>query len=438
MTGLWMDEDQMVDLVKGAFDAWELLFLKERSKKFETRQREIFGVEVKEDLGVALRGLKKGKMVFSFTRSLDETGIADFLKTACSLVEFVDAEEYAAFPSGEPAYPVAPPADVKGLGTADDTKVAAVAAMEAAILDYDPRIVTTRNCELAETFFEERIVNSAGLDVSAGKTLYTAFALAVAKEEDEVSYDDWAWSHSFDGLDMGKVAASVAQGAISSLGGRRIETGVYRAVLTPRAACDILEVLSGSFLAESLHKGKTRLAGRIGERCFAPIVTIIDSGLKGADAFPFDAEGVASRDTRLVVEGTFKGFLYDRYYGLKLGHPSTGNAVRGGLGEAPKCGIRGLFIEAGRGDVLSAFDAGVIIEGLMGLHTANTVTGDFSLGAVGRLRKGGAEVPFNGVIISGNIFDLMESVKAVGEDLVFYGSFGSPSLLVEGMKISGT
>jgi PmbA protein len=171
MTDLWMDEDRMVDLVKGAFDAWEVLFLKERSKKFETRQREIFGVEVREDLGVALRGIKNGKMVFSFTRSLDEAGIGDFLKTACSLTDFVEAEEYAAFPSGEPEYPAVPPADVKGLGTGDDKKVAAVAAMEAAILDYDRRIVTTRNCELAETYFEERIVNSAGLDVSAGKTL---------------------------------------------------------------------------------------------------------------------------------------------------------------------------------------------------------------------------------------------------------------------------
>jgi PmbA protein len=438
MTGIPMDENRVVDLVKGAFDSWEVLFLKERSKKFETRQREIFGVEVKEDLGVALRGIKDGRMVFSYTRSLDETGIGEFLDTAATLVEFVEVEEFPAFPAAESRFPAGPPADMAGLATSDTTKIAAVAAMEGAILNHDRRIVTTRNCELTETWFEERIVNSSGLDVRAAKTLYTLFALAVAKGEDEVSWDDWAWSHSLSELDMGKIAASVARGAVSSLGGRRLDTGLYRAVLKPRAACDILEVLSGSFLGESLYKGKTRLADRIGDRCFSPAVTIIDSGLKGADAFPFDGEGVPSRDTPLVVEGVFRGFLYDKYYGLKLGHPSTGNAVRGALGEAPKCGIRGLFIEAGAGDVLGTFDDGVIIEGLMGLHTANTVTGDFSLGAVGRLRRGGEETPFNGVIVSGNLFDLMKGVTAVGEDLVFYGSFGSPSLLVEGMKISGT
>jgi len=45
--------------------------------------------------------------------------------------------------------------------------------------------------------------------------------------------------------------------------------------------------------------------------------------------------------------------------------------------------------------------------------------------------------PFKGVIFSGNTFDLLNSVKGVGNDLRFYGTCGSPSLVIEGMKISG-
>ena len=80
---------------------------------------------------------------------------------------------------------------------------------------------------------------------------------------------------------------------------------------------------------------------------------------------------------------------------------------------------------------------GIIIEELMGTHTANPITGDFSLGAVGHLLKGGNKIPFKGVIFSGNIFDLLNNVQAIGNDLKFYGTCGSPSLLIQGMKISG-
>ena len=73
----------------------------------------------------------------------------------------------------------------------------------------------------------------------------------------------------------------------------------------------------------------------------------------------------------------------------------------------------------------------------MGTHTANPITGEFSLGAVGHLVKSGKKTPFKGVIFSGNIFELLNSVKEVGSDLTFYGTCGSPSLFVEGLKISG-
>ncbi len=80
---------------------------------------------------------------------------------------------------------------------------------------------------------------------------------------------------------------------------------------------------------------------------------------------------------------------------------------------------------------------GVVIEELMGTHMANTITGDFSLGAIGHYCSGTAPTPFKGVILSGNLFDLLGRVKAVGKDLTFYGDYGSPTLLVEGLKISG-
>ena len=97
-----------------------------------------------------------------------------------------------------------------------------------------------------------------------------------------------------------------------------------------------------------------------------------------------------------------------------------------------------MIIEKGQRDIGKFITNGVIIEELMGTHTANPITGDFSLGATGYLCKNGERYPFNGVIFSGNVFELFNNVKEVGNDVRFYGICGSPSLFVEWIKIRGT
>jgi PmbA protein len=432
-----MEKDQILNRIDDEFDSFELFFLKEKTKKFESRDRDLYGVEMNEEEGIALRAMREGKMIFSYTFEKGLKAADALLDNAKMLVPFIEVDQDAIMPGSYTDYPPANLFDQKGLMVDDKEKTSRLIEMEAMILDYDKRIATTRNCELQESEIEIEIVNSNGLMATGRKTLYSLSALCVAKENDEVSWYDWAWAHSLAGIDMRALGMGVAQRAISFLGSEQIDTGIYEGILTPQASCEILSVLSGSFLAESLHKNKTRLKGRLGEKCFSETVNLIDSGLAGMGAFPFDGEGVPSQDNVLVENGIFKTFLYDTYYGRKFNSPSTGNAARSGIKEPPVCGRRGLFIEQGMTDVYPHMTNGLIIEELMGAHTANPITGDFSVGAVGHVVRGGVKTPFKGVIFSGNIFELLNNVKEVGNDLRFYGACGSPSLLVEGMKISG-
>ena len=198
------------------------------------------------------------------------------------------------------------------------------------------------------------------------------------------------------------------------------------------------QILSPSFLAENLYKNKTRLKDEVGRKLFSEALTVIDSGTRGIGAFAFDGEGVPSGESVVVRQGMFEGFLYDTYYGNKLKKASTGNSMRSGVKEPPRCATRGFYIDKGEGGTgMGALGQGVVIEELMGTHMANPVTGDFSLGAVGHCYSGGARTPFKGVIFSGNVFDVLSNVRAVGDDLTFYGSYGSPTLLVKDLKISG-
>jgi PmbA protein len=73
----------------------------------------------------------------------------------------------------------------------------------------------------------------------------------------------------------------------------------------------------------------------------------------------------------------------------------------------------------------------------MGVHTANPVSGDFSIGISGLWVENGEPLyPIKEAIISGNILEMFKNVEGVGSNLVFYGSTGSPSILIGEMDIS--
>jgi PmbA protein len=181
----------------------------------------------------------------------------------------------------------------------------------------------------------------------------------------------------------------------------------------------------------------------VGEALFAPLLRIRDDGTlaEGMATSPFDGEGVASRNNHLVENGVLLGFLYDSYCGRKDGCSSTGNAARGGVKGLPHMGVTNFFIENGPTpaiDLLRGIAAGVLLTDVIGMHTANPISGDFSVGASGFLIENGKAVrPIKGIAISGNILDIFKAVDGVGNDLRFYGSVGSPSLLIKEMDVSG-
>jgi PmbA protein len=89
-------------------------------------------------------------------------------------------------------------------------------------------------------------------------------------------------------------------------------------------------------------------------------------------------------------------------------------------------------------ELLKGLHQGLVVEEVMGLHTVDPISGDFSLGCSGDWVERGEKVhPVKSVALAGNLFELFRNVIVVGEDFRFLGAFGSPSLLVEGLKISG-
>jgi PmbA protein len=247
-----------------------------------------------------------------------------------------------------------------------------------------------------------------------------------------------------------EVGRSAGRKALERLGGRRIPSGTYPVILKNHVVSEFLSLLAHSLLSDQVHKGKSPLRGRQGERFFSSLLTILDDGLypKGTSSFPIDGEGMPSQKTSLVIQGEIKGFLYDRYWANRENRSSsnsqvrsTGNSRRHGIKFPPGIGISNLFIEPGDlpfPNLKKTLYQGLVVEEVMGLHTVDPISGDFSLGCSGDwIDKGEKVHPVKSIAIAGNLFELFRRVIGVGEDLRFFGGVGSPSLLIKDLLISG-
>jgi PmbA protein len=143
----------------------------------------------------------------------------------------------------------------------------------------------------------------------------------------------------------------------------------------------------------------------------------------------------------LIQGGVLQCFLHNTYTASKDGVLSTGNGVRGSFKGTPEVGTTNFFIEPGDKtpeQIIGEVGNGFYVTEVMGLHTANPISGDFSFGASGLwIENGRLSRPVRGMAIAGNIMDLIKNVDAVGNDLQFFGSKGAPTIRVSRMSISG-
>jgi PmbA protein len=81
----------------------------------------------------------------------------------------------------------------------------------------------------------------------------------------------------------------------------------------------------------------------------------------------------------------------------------------------------------------------VLIQDVSGVHSgANPISGEFSVGATGLRISGGAlGEPLREMTIASTLPEMLTGVVAVGDDLRFFSSVGTPSILIGEMTLAG-
>jgi len=424
--------------------AAEVYMTSSESTSIEIKDQMVDSFELAKDKGIGLRVIVNGACGFSYSNNFSKNAIKGLIEKAIISAKNSTPDKFRNFPEAVKKYPEVRCFDDDLKKISVEEKIERTKLVEKVGRDFDRRITNVRKCSYNDTQYEVIILNSHGLHYSNRGT-YCSCSITLIAQEKKAMETGWEmdFSRQFNELDFERVGREAARRAIEMLGAISIETKKVPVLLDPYVAMEFLSIFASSLSADHVQKGKSMLEGKLGERVAARQVSIIDDGTLpgGIGSAPADGEGVPMERTDLVKSGILKGFLYDLYTASKDNTVSTGNGFRGGFKDTPHVGISNLYIEKGefsQEKIISDIDEGFLIKEAMGVHTANPISGDFSLGVSGLWIRGGKiSFPVRGVVISGNILDLFKSVERVGSDLRFFGRIGSPTLMVKEMNISG-
>ncbi len=429
--------------LRAGADHAEAFVRESESAHVETEQGKAEGVRRNRETAAALRVLKDGRLGFSYATGPGPGTAEELAASALAAARLVDPVEFDSFPA--PA-----PGSASGIS---DSRVwpvpfarllALSCELESAARAAERRIRKCHKPSCTARLRRTALAGGAGGAVSWEETLFSLMVEAVAEEggESQTGYDSQV-VRTLAELDPARVGGTAGRLAGALLGGKAPESGTFPVLLPPHAAVDFLSSLVPSFSAEEVQKGRSRLAGKAGEAMFSPLLTLRDdASLPGrCGTVPCDDEGVTPVPRDLVAAGVVNGLCHTLRTAARGKETPTGNGFRGSAASLPSPSPSNLVIAPGPVplDPFAAGERVVRLEEVLGGHTIDPVTGDFSLGAAGfLLRRGGEPVPFRNGAVAGNLFDLFRALAGVGNDLEFHGSYAAPTLLAGGMTVTGS
>jgi PmbA protein len=295
-------------------------------------------------------------------------------------------------------------------------------------------------------YLSNAIANSNGITGFDKGTIIECSLAAVVKEGNTVTPVCFEFnaerSYNIDPEWVGKEAAHLA---VSALKTKRIETKNTKLILTQFALQDLFYfTLINAVKADNVQRNQSPFKGKIGAKVASENVTIYDDGLfqGGLRTGTFDGEGAPHQKTLLVEKGVLRSFLYDNYAAKKEGKESTGNASRAGYLSTPDIDATNFHLMPGNktsDQLMDEVDDGLIIYYLQGAHSSNPVSGEFSVVATPawKINKGEIVHSSRGVMLAGNIFEVLKNVSVIADNDRKMGQLISPWLLVENVKVIG-
>jgi PmbA protein len=416
------------------------------------RMGEVETLKESGSCGLGLRVLLGKRAASTSTSDLSAEGIDRLVENAIELARITEEDPFNGLPDASEFGSLEGDFrlyydDVYSLSAAE--RIAWARRTEAAALAVDPRLKNSEGGSFDVSTGRKALANSRGF-VGGFRSSFAAISAApLAVEADGKMQRDGWWSsaRSLALLESPEaVGAEAARRTLLRLGARRVSTQQVPIVFAPETARTLVGSLFEAVSGDSVWRGASFLAGKLGENVAVSNLTIVDdnalilpNGTGGFGTSPFDDEGLPSRRTVVIENGVLSNYLLNTYTARKLGMKSTHNAARS-LASTTGVGCGNLFIAPGsltQQEILAGVPSGLYVTGLMGFGV-NMVTGDYSRGVTGLwIENGQLTYAVEEVTIAGTLAEMLRNLSAIGSDLVFRGSVAAPTLRIDGMTVAG-
>jgi PmbA protein len=396
-------------------------------------------------LGVrVLRQGSGGIRVGSTTTSdLSRRDIKDLVRQAWELSAIGDEDTWIrqGSPSGEDTLPSRYDARTEALTPEDRIKHAHL--LEEAARDASPKICAVRDSSWADGSGASLLLTDKGIrSPNVVSSCSASIELAAEWEGDRQAAWHWDMGRHPESISLSSIGQEAAKKALSKLNPVQLPAGKYPVVLHPEVTVDLLGIVAGMLNAESVLKGRSLFAGKLGQGIASPLLTLIDDAQLpgGLGSEPWDGEGIPTKRNVLIQNGLLGTYLHNLRTAAEMGVATTASASRSTAGN-PGITTFNLFPvegEKSQESIIAQLQDGVMITEIMGLHTVNPVSGDMSVGASGiRIRNGALAESVDRMTFAGNLRDLLFNIAEIGSDLRWYGSSAGLTILLEEMALGG-
>src|SRR6266568_4709339 len=215
-----------------------------------------------------------------FTRA----GLDRMLKSALELAKITSEDPFGGIPEASQLGALSGDLDLYSpdvYSLPGEERISYARRAEKAALDSDPRIKNSEGGSFDAATGHKILANSHGFVGEYRRSYCSVAAVPIAQDDKGAMQRDYWYSvaRSLNRLEspehIGKVAA---QRALRRLGSPKVQTQHVPVIFDPLVATSILEHIFEGVNGDSVYRGASFLAGKLGQSIAAPNVTVIDDG----------------------------------------------------------------------------------------------------------------------------------------------------------------
>ncbi len=408
--------------------------------------------------GFGVRLVDQGR--FGFAHLVDVSGAERAVQQALDIANKSPSVDGFVLPSAEPAQNVGGRFDAKLLDVSPEDLLEQADGVLATVASLDERaVVTGGGVGISAT--ASCFMNSEGI-LSSGVTTSHGIGLQVTIDVDGELTSSYQGQSSRTQLDEVPSCveravhwAQVTQNPLE-VESEAVDSPV---LLTSEGFSPLFSmVVPPALTGEKMVRKESFWSDQLNHQVLNPKLTVVDDGLLegGMSSGSRDAEGVPRQRRTLVDKGRLAAMLWstrDAAQQVAEGRidvaSSTGSAASGGHQAPPSTGCTELFLtssEAGRTQeaLLETMQNGYIVNSVMGAHTANPSSGDFSVttSAILKVEDGEIVGALKQAGLSGNLAKALNGEVLLGKETRRQGSYSSGSmhlpdaLLMSGLRVN--